>query len=129
MNKKVWLGILLGIGIGYALSLQRLVSMQEKLTELSKPPRKISPNDSWEYHKPDTANEYKFMQARVDWLRNILVKYVYPYIDRGVSTLLIEEILTPLNEKLVEMEMQQEARERASELLRRQKMAAGQTDD
>lgn len=103
--------------------------MQEKLTELSKPPRKFTRDDWWENNQPDTQDEYELILAKRNWFRNFLVNYVYPYIDHNAGSVLLQEFLSPLNEKLVKMEMKQEAKERASKLLYQQKIAVGQTDD
>lgn len=129
-NKLVFTaGILLGAVGVYTWRLLQIISLQEKVINLSQRPEKFTRRDWWENNMPDTDDEYTLTLAKRDWLRNLMKKYVYPYVDNNAADELIKEFLVPLNDRLVVLEMQQEARERASELLLRQKMAAGQTDD
>ncbi len=129
-NKFVFAaGILMGAFGVYTWRLHQVNSLQEKIINLTHRPEKFTRRDWWENNMPDTDDEYTLTLAKRDWLRNLMKTYVYPYVDKDAASELIKEFLVPLNDRLVVLEMQQEARERASELLLRQKMATGRTDD
>lgn len=120
------LGCLLGALGVYAWSANKLLFAQEKINT---PPRKITKQEWWENHQPKTNDEYQLTLARRNWLRYFFSTFIYPYIDKNVATVLASEFLSPLNNQLTLLEIQQEDKERLSELMLMQKMASEQNDD
>ncbi len=115
-----------GLGI-YAWSLKQQLAMQKTISELNKPPRRITQQDWWENHQPNTDDEYQVTLARRNWLRYFFSNFVYPYIDRNASSVLVQEFIMPYEEKLTRLELEQQDKERLTTL--RQIQRAGQTDD
>lgn len=115
-----------GLGI-YAWSLQQQLAMQKTISELNKPPRRITQQDWWENHQPNTDDEYQVTLARRNWLRYFFSNFIYPYVDRNASSVLVQEFIMPYEEKLTRLELEQEDKERLTTL--RQIQRAGQTDD
>lgn len=131
MNNKLafGFGLLLGVLGVYAWATTKLLSAQEKITELSKPPRKITKRDWWENHEPNSADGYKITKARADWLTYIFSTFIFPYIDKNVASLLVHEFLTPLDSKMVDLELEQQNQERLTELMLIQKTTSHRADD
>lgn len=120
-------GFLVGILAGYTLSLQQNIALREQVEALRKPPKKIMPDEKWEKQKPNTTDEYKLTSAKADWFRGIFAKYIYPYIDSNVGSILIEEFIRPLNLKLTQLEREQIDKERMEKLMLIQ--TSSRTDD
>jgi hypothetical protein len=115
-----------GLGI-YAWSLKQQLAMQKTISELNKPPRRITQQDWWENHQPNTDDEYQVTLARRNWLRYFFSNFIYPYVDRNASSVLVQEFIMPHEEKLTRLELEQQDKERLTAL--RQIQRAGQTDD
>lgn len=120
-------GIVLGFLGGYAWSLKRTVALQNQLLEASTPPREFTRKDWWENNRPATADEHQLVTAKRDWVRYFFHNFIYPYIDQNAASMLSSEFLMPLNDRLVEIEMEQRQQEQLTTL--RQIQRAGQTDD
>ncbi len=124
MNNKAIIGVSFLVGVlgGYAWAQHRIITLRDTLDELRQPPLKITPEDKWKNYKPTAHDEYTLTKAKRDWFSTILAKYIAPYVDKNVSTLLIEELIMPVEDRLIELESQQEA-------LFLQKMPSSRLDD
>lgn len=131
MNSKFAfvIGLLLG-GLGiYAWLSSKMLSLQQALKEKSQPPRKVRMQDWWENHKPQTEDDYQLTLARRDWLRYFFSTFVYPYVDRSTSGVIIQEFIMPIEREQIDQELQREDQDRLLELMHIQCAAAGYTDD
>lgn len=120
----------IGFLAGYVIRQQQIIALQSELLQTKQPPKPATRADWWESHRPDSDDDMVVLQAHHDWLRDILVRFVQPYIDKNVLSILMLETLQPLNEKLTALEMQRLKESRDLEVKKQMRRSNGlSTDD